>query len=370
MNLMILRKTVLLLACLSVTCCSRHNIPHLNYAKINQSQYIGGIPANPRIVVRRNNDFYLDGNKLELMGKLPDNATLQKNEHKNIITPFILCFNKCTKLGDIKDLLHLLNVNRCSNVSFLVQDNHVYKILPLPILPIVSMKPFPDIFNPPKSENNFGYVYVYAILSKHGFCVKRETLDCQFHPSWVVYVPLSEEQESSKDLLSSSTNRLKFQSKVKAIDDLYRASPYIILSINDELTFQQLVDELLFLTKSYDNHFGIQFKYVYQREKDNPMYEYWDFATADMIISWKVAKLKSIKHVEQHYNNYCKTHHKEDNHLDGWDKWEVFKKIYESGDELWFFNSPNSYWENLAGRRGYMIIRNKKIEHILLTALN
>ena len=50
--------------------------------------------------------------------------------------------------------------------------------------------------------------------------------------------------------------------------------------------------------------------------------------------------------------------------------WQRLKPLLFEGDEIWYFDSPREYWNKLAGRRGYAIIRDGKIVGGFFTALN
>jgi hypothetical protein len=51
-------------------------------------------------------------------------------------------------------------------------------------------------------------------------------------------------------------------------------------------------------------------------------------------------------------------------------KWEEIKNTYANGDELYFFTSDRRTWGRLAGRRGYVLIRENKVVAWLVTFLN
>lgn len=50
--------------------------------------------------------------------------------------------------------------------------------------------------------------------------------------------------------------------------------------------------------------------------------------------------------------------------------WIEFKSLMQSGDELWFYSSPQESWDELMGTEGYVIIREGKIIAEMVTALN
>ena len=52
------------------------------------------------------------------------------------------------------------------------------------------------------------------------------------------------------------------------------------------------------------------------------------------------------------------------------EKWEKFKTGIRPGDELWYFCSPAETWQQLAGRRGYAILRDGRVVDHVLTKLN
>ena len=50
--------------------------------------------------------------------------------------------------------------------------------------------------------------------------------------------------------------------------------------------------------------------------------------------------------------------------------WQRLKPLILKKDEIWYFDSPRKYWHNLAGRRGYAIVRNGKPIGGFFTELN
>ncbi len=44
-----------------------------------------------------------------------------------------------------------------------------------------------------------------------------------------------------------------------------------------------------------------------------------------------------------------------------------FISKYQPGDEVWIYNYPDRYWENLMGRKGYVIMRKGKMVDYLMT---
>ena len=42
------------------------------------------------------------------------------------------------------------------------------------------------------------------------------------------------------------------------------------------------------------------------------------------------------------------------------EKWEALKALMKPGDELWIFSTPAESWQNLAGRRGIVLLRDGK----------
>lgn len=51
----------------------------------------------------------------------------------------------------------------------------------------------------------------------------------------------------------------------------------------------------------------------------------------------------------------------EQNPDEEWSQWSEFKQQYKAGDEIWEYDSPSEYWDSLAGRAGFVIVRNDKI---------
>lgn len=53
------------------------------------------------------------------------------------------------------------------------------------------------------------------------------------------------------------------------------------------------------------------------------------------------------------------------------DEWESFKSKMRKGDEIWYWSTPEWTWKRLAGRCGYVIVRNgKPTRHSILTGMN
>lgn len=50
--------------------------------------------------------------------------------------------------------------------------------------------------------------------------------------------------------------------------------------------------------------------------------------------------------------------------------WIQFRSNYENGDELYFFKTDTKSWRRLAGRKGYILIRQDKIVTRIVTAMN
>jgi len=49
---------------------------------------------------------------------------------------------------------------------------------------------------------------------------------------------------------------------------------------------------------------------------------------------------------------------------------DPFLNKIKSGDEVWFFSSPDDTWMSCCGREGYVIYRNGKEKETLITRLN
>lgn len=52
------------------------------------------------------------------------------------------------------------------------------------------------------------------------------------------------------------------------------------------------------------------------------------------------------------------------------DKWEEFKALYSSGDCIYHFKTGPKSWAALYGREGYILVREGKIIHYILSALS
>lgn len=51
-------------------------------------------------------------------------------------------------------------------------------------------------------------------------------------------------------------------------------------------------------------------------------------------------------------------------------KWDALKAQMQPGDELWTFSSSAESWQNLAGRAGIALVRDKKVIATIVTRLN
>jgi hypothetical protein len=51
-------------------------------------------------------------------------------------------------------------------------------------------------------------------------------------------------------------------------------------------------------------------------------------------------------------------------------RWADFKARMQPDDELYFFNSPAESWRNLAGRTGYVLVRDGEVADELVTMMN
>ncbi|KAB2849063.1 MAG: hypothetical protein F9K44_09055 [Hyphomicrobiaceae bacterium] len=51
-------------------------------------------------------------------------------------------------------------------------------------------------------------------------------------------------------------------------------------------------------------------------------------------------------------------------------EWQNLLTQMKAGDELWFFSSPGHFWENLAGRQGYCLVRAGRVVSQLVTRMN
>ncbi len=54
----------------------------------------------------------------------------------------------------------------------------------------------------------------------------------------------------------------------------------------------------------------------------------------------------------------------------GNDVWEEFKALVQDGDEIYFFSSDPASWQGLAGREGYVLVRQGELIQIFLTLLS
>ena len=52
------------------------------------------------------------------------------------------------------------------------------------------------------------------------------------------------------------------------------------------------------------------------------------------------------------------------------EEWEELKSQMKEGDEIRAFSSPKDYWENLAGRSGYALVREGKAIAGIITMMN
>ena len=51
-------------------------------------------------------------------------------------------------------------------------------------------------------------------------------------------------------------------------------------------------------------------------------------------------------------------------------QWRDFLSNLNHAEELWFFRFPDKYWEKMAGRQGYVILRSGKMVDYLYTFMN
>jgi hypothetical protein len=80
----------------------------------------------------------------------------------------------------------------------------------------------------------------------------------------------------------------------------------------------------------------------------------------DLILRWKIQAV-TIADVEVGKTKFDKPSGKE---------WEKFKTGIRPGDELWYFCSPPETWQQLAGWRGYAIIRDGRVVDHYTTRVN
>ena len=52
------------------------------------------------------------------------------------------------------------------------------------------------------------------------------------------------------------------------------------------------------------------------------------------------------------------------------EEWKELKSQMKEGDEIRAFSSPKDYWENLAGRAGYALVREGKAIAGIITMMN
>ena len=52
------------------------------------------------------------------------------------------------------------------------------------------------------------------------------------------------------------------------------------------------------------------------------------------------------------------------------EEWKEFKSQMKEGDEIRAFSSPRDFWENLAGRAGYALVRKGKAISGIVTMMN
>jgi len=52
------------------------------------------------------------------------------------------------------------------------------------------------------------------------------------------------------------------------------------------------------------------------------------------------------------------------------DDWVKEQYDYQEGDRFFFFTSPDWWWDRLAGREGYLVMRESKLINIVITVLN
>jgi len=84
----------------------------------------------------------------------------------------------------------------------------------------------------------------------------------------------------------------------------------------------------------------------------------------EMVLDW-LTKSTTIEEVEND--------HLDDNGVPfghSHKKWLELKGKMREGDEIWYFNSPDSTWANLCGRAGLCIVRNGQIVDSLVLMMN
>ena len=52
------------------------------------------------------------------------------------------------------------------------------------------------------------------------------------------------------------------------------------------------------------------------------------------------------------------------------EEWQNLLKQMKAGDEIRLFSSPGHFWENLAGREGYCLVRAGRVVTHLVTRMN
>jgi hypothetical protein len=57
-------------------------------------------------------------------------------------------------------------------------------------------------------------------------------------------------------------------------------------------------------------------------------------------------------------------------YLKEWGEWNKFISNYKTGDELWYYRSPQDSWAKLAGEEGFAIYRHGKLISRIITVLN
>ncbi len=104
-------------------------------------------------------------------------------------------------------------------------------------------------------------------------------------------------------------------------------------------------------------------------------------ATQEEIVDWKQQQFASLEDLRRHYRSHFREGSSRillEDHCNlsdtatptKWDHWQVFGRSYQTGDELWYFESPAKTWNGSAGRCGYLVLRDGHLHAILVVAIS
>ncbi len=105
-------------------------------------------------------------------------------------------------------------------------------------------------------------------------------------------------------------------------------------------------------------------------------------ADEEQIVAWKRQRFDSLEELRRHYGDHfgpdstrilleeeCRLD-ESSNPSTKWDRWHVFGRRYQAGDQLWYFESPAETWNGPFGRCGYLITRDGRLHAILVVAIS